>query len=522
MHLKIYDGAEGIGGTKIYLGHENHGIFLDFGLNFATYGKYFKEFLGMRAIRGLNDPLEMGLLPPIDAYREDLYPSDLHIPHLEKIPVNAVLITHAHMDHYGMMGYLSFHIPIVASPETLAIIKAYQDAGKADNASSIIYAAIREEVTSSVPVLKSMGNNIRSNEEKIRKYLRIRKIIPTESLSKEEKEFLYLQSNQRREEYLRENMEFGKLASLPFRVNAHPVGHSIYGAVGYIVNMDFEHESVRVAYTGDFRVHGERAEKTKEFVRRARGSNILIIEGTRVSEKKHRHTTEMEVLENCSAAVGEERKLVVADFSARNFERLNIFAKIARENGRKLVVTEKDAYAIKGLLSTGTIIELSDIWVYDKPKDSVGWWQKKLMQDELWEDRYVSPGEIRESPGEYILAFSLYDMPNLMDIKSYGGTYLYSSTEALSEDAELDFKTLSNWLKKYGIRSVGFFIDADGKPQFEEGYHASGHASGEEIYEFIAAIDPEIIIPVHTANPTWFSHNFDNALILRNGESLNF
>ena len=520
MKLKIYDGAETIGGSKIYLRDGEHGIFLDFGLNFATMGKYFKEFIAMRAIRGLNDPLEMGLLPPIDVYREDLIPSDLDASNWEKIPVDAVLLTHAHMDHYGMIGYLKFDIPLVASPETLAIIKAYQDAGKSDTQTSVIYAAKREAAPSSMPILKSKGNSIKNNEEKIRKYLLLRKLIPTEDLSPEETSFLCLQSTEERMDYLVENLEFDNLDSLPFKVNAHPVDHSIYGAVGYIIESE---NSRKIAYTGDFRMHGERGERTMEFMNKAKGSDVLIVEGTRLAnDREHHYTTEKDVFENCSAAVGDERRLVIADFSARNFERLNMFAKIARENGRKLVVMDKDAYAITGLLTAGTEIDTEDIMVYDKPLDRVGWWQKMLAYDDLWEDKYVSPVDIRNSPGDYILAFSLYDMPNMMDIKAQGGMYLYSSTEAFTEEMELDFVTLSNWLKRYEMRCVGFHME-NNKPKFEEGYHASGHASEEEIYNFISTVDPEIIIPVHTLNPDWFPHHFEKETkILKNGTAMSF
>ena len=520
MQLKIYDGAESIGGSKIYLRDENHGIFLDFGLNFNIMGKYFKEFISMRAIRGLNDPIEMNLLPPIDVYREDLIPSDLNTSNWERIPVDAVLLTHAHMDHYGMIGYLRFDIPLVASPETLAIIKAYQDAGKTDNATSVIYGAKREEDSSSMPILKSKGNSIKNNEEKIRKYLMLRRLIPTEKLSYEEIDFLCLQSTEERMDYLAEMLELDNLDSLPFKVNAHPVDHSIYGAVGYIVESE---DSRRIAYTGDFRMHGEREEETLKFINKAKGSDVLIIEGTRLEDdREHHYTTEQDVFENCSAAVGDERGLIIADFSARNFERLNMFAKIAKENGRNLVVTDKDAYAITGLLTAGTEIDAEDIMVYDKPQDRVGWWQKMLAYHDLWEDKYVNPVEIRESPGDYILAFSLYDMPNMMDIKTQGGMYLYSSTEAFTEDMELDFITLSNWLSRYGMRSVGFHIEGD-KPKFDEGYHASGHASEEEIRNMIDTIDPETIIPVHTTNPDWFAQNFEEKTkILKNGDSIEF
>jgi len=45
ISITIYDGANTIGGTKIFIEEKGKGIFLDFGMNFKKYGQYFQEFL---------------------------------------------------------------------------------------------------------------------------------------------------------------------------------------------------------------------------------------------------------------------------------------------------------------------------------------------------------------------------------------------------------------------------------------------------------------------------------------------
>jgi len=35
----------------------------------------------------------------------------------------------------------------------------------------------------------------------------------------------------------------------------------------------------------------------------------------------------------------------------------------------------------------------------------------------------------------------------------------------------------------------------------------------------IEQIDPDVIIPVHTENPSWFVENFENVVVLRDGGS---
>ena len=518
MWIKVYDGATTIGGNKIYVGNGKHGLFLDFGLNFEKSGMYFREYIKGRASRGINDYLELGLLPRIDVYRGDLQPHDVDRNAFERLPVDGVLLTHAHMDHYGMIGNLDFKIPVIASPETLAILKSTQDSGKADAACSIIYDSRREEVGGDVPILKSTGVKIRRDRTKIERNLMLRPIIPTQTLNTKAIDFLYYQSTSEREAYLREKLKIGTLDELPFKVRAYAVDHSIYGSVGYIIHE--EKDDLKIAYTGDIRLHGERRENTQEFINASAGSDVLIIEGTRLSdEHEHNYTTEREVFENCSEAVGGARGLVIADFSARNFERLAMFANIAEQNGRNLVITEKDAYVLSSLLAAGTEINIKNILIYKKPAETIGWWQKLTRNCNMWDGHYVSAVDIRKEPAHYVLAFSLYDMPNLIDIKARGGVYIYSATEAFSEDMKLDFGILANWLQKFELASVGFSIDSSGNLQFKRGYHASGHASPEELEYIIDRVDPEIIIPIHTQHPEWFSKKYGKiATVLKNGQ----
>jgi ribonuclease J len=69
----------------------------------------------------------LDLLPKLNIYRPDLIPSDLSIGQYPSLNVAAVLLSHAHMDHCGNIGMLRKDIPIVASPESIAIMKGMQD-----------------------------------------------------------------------------------------------------------------------------------------------------------------------------------------------------------------------------------------------------------------------------------------------------------------------------------------------------------------------------------------------------------
>ncbi len=535
MELVIYDGANTIGGNKIYLGDGKHGVFLDFGKNFVQEARYFREYLSMRAIRGVHDPIEMGLLPRLDVYRRDLIPEDMLTESFNKLPLDAILITHAHLDHFGMAGYIDFSVPVVASAETLALIKSFQDTGQSNIATSVLYDAMRVSTYressgmgrkngdnhnsfKTVDVLRSSGRSMGSREN-IKRNLLVRNIKSCDDIGDNLFEFLTRQSSQKKSEYVREVMNPGTLEDLPFEVHAYPVDHSVYGATAYTVHVQNKKEDVCVAYTGDFRMHGDRGNKTREFSKAVRGCDLLVVEGTRVSgDSSHEAVSERDVLENSAEAVSNARGLVIADFSSSNFERLSAFSRIARDTGRCLVISARDAYSIQGLRAAGNGISSSNMCIYLKPRESHGWWMKYVTEGE-WEGKWVSPLEIRSSPENYLLAFSLFDMPNLMDIKPDGGLFLYSSTEAFNEDMRLDVQVLLNWLYRYNFDVVGLSINGSAVGA-QHGFHASGHASPEDIIDLVQTISPEFVIPVHTENPKWFLSNFENAKVLKNGERL--
>ena len=508
MQLKIYDGAESIGGSKIYLRDGNYGIFLDFGLNFNIMGKYFKEFLQMRSIRGLNDPIEMGLLPKINIYRDDLVPSDLSLRNFERINLDAILISHAHADHFGSVEFVNFNIPIAGSSITLAIIKAISDCGNNSMGMNAFYSSNRQAGEDS-RVLDTL--DWRKPDS-----LGSRPLIFMDNPTQELLEFMGRHPNKKR--------DFGfqswDRSSLPFEIRDYPVDHSIYGATAYVVEGD-----TTIAYTGDIRVHGENGELTMRFAKDARDASILIIEGTRTSREEHRYISEEDVKKNIKKDVEDAKGLIIVDFSARNFERLKSIENISK-GSRDFVVTEKDFYMLQALKKVGLDLIHPHLKVYRALKGKQGKnknWIKYLENETDIKDRYVDPLEIHKNPENYILAFSLHDMPNLLDIKPEQGTYIYSSTEALSEEQSFDFITLGNWLSKFNFDTKGFYIDENGEPQFMDGYHASGHAAPKDLMKIIDAIDPDLIIPVHTTNPHWFAQNFEEKTkILKNGDSIEF
>ncbi|ADC69223.1 RNA-metabolising metallo-beta-lactamase [Methanocaldococcus sp. FS406-22] len=508
MKITIYDGADTIGGNKIHIEENGNGLFLDFGMNFVKYSKYYEEYLSERPARGIYDLWHLNLIPKLNIYRADLIPKDLNIAQYPKIPINAVLISHAHLDHVGNIAILNEKIPIVASPITITILKALRDTSISNHLGmDLPYYSIKKQ--------KENGYVLESDRKS--PYLS-RKVILTEDNNKVE-DFIFYRPRQNSSSRVKkiEKNDIKTLSEedLGFEIKAFNIDHSIYGAVGYIVEGD-----TVLAYTGDFRCHGKNKNETKKFIKEAKNASILITEGTRVNRDNDTNITEEDVYNNALKIVENAKGLVIADFSPRNFERLEIFKEIAKRTGRELIITTKDAYFLNALKDVAGIDIIDEhIKIYKNLRSTQQKWEEEIYN--LYESHFISPFEIRNNQENYILCFSFYDMPHLLDVNPNGGVYIYSSSEAFGEEQEFSFLRLWYWLKHFGFEIYGFRVNEYGKPVFDKSLHTSGHISKEGLRKVIEKIDPNYIIPVHTENPELFKWAFgDDVLLLKNGESL--
>lgn len=514
--ITIYDGAQGIGGNKILVGGDKGNLLLDFGKNFGKYGVFYEEFLKNRDSRGIHDLVHLDLIPKLNIYRADLVPADLSMSSYPSPEITAVLVSHAHVDHTGNIGLLDLGIPIVASPLTLAIIKGIQDSGTSSAETDAFYASPKMPISESGLLLES--------DKKLPYTCRtsICTACPGESLV----DFLSHRPGQdspRAKKYQPAECLPLDDSALPFRVTPYEVDHSIFGATAYLLEGDHV-----IAYTGDMRLHGKLGERTRDFVHHAKDASVLITEGTRAGratgpegeQEGGGTTSENVVYDTCRAACDGARGLIIADFSPRNFERLETFTRIASETGRMLVVTARDLYLLDAMQCADGVCRYKSVGVYGELVNMAKRkWETEVVMDRAY-DQYISHGELHDNPDGYILCFSFYDMKHLLDIKPDKGTYIYSSCEAFNEEMEIDFRRLWQWTRRFGLEARGFSLDGDGKPVFDSRYHASGHASREDLAWVIDRVDPDILIPVHTDNHQWFFDTFENVRVMQDGERL--
>jgi ribonuclease J len=458
--ITFFGGVNEIGGNKILLQDDDTRVFLDFGLSFGRRGQYYEEFLTPRSACGVGDFLEMGLIPKIEGiYREDL----LAMCRLkqEKQRIDGVFLSHVHADHANYVSLLREDIPVYLGETALLILSAAAESGARSLESEIIDFKKRPFAD--------------RKEEPVKRTLK-----PFRTGKK---------------------VKVGSLEIEPMHVD-----HSIPGAYGFIIHTS----RGAVVYTGDLRMHGTKPQMTNEFVERAEEAEpaALVVEGTRI-DTEHEASSEAKVRQECNEAVAETDGVVVADFNFKDVDRLRTFLEIAKNNGRRLVVSLKDAFLLKWLSRDPKLnvpnYDDKDVVIHI-PKRGTG---RFLESDySVAERQFLKLGNawtaetVRENQKCVVSVLSFYNFSELIDIKPEpSGLFIHSLSEPFNEEMALDSKRLDNWLRHFKLR------------KFQS--HCSGHACGKELLEMTRRIKAKKVFPVHTEHPQIFHKALKNVQVVR-------
>ncbi|MBT9164960.1 MAG: Ribonuclease J 2 [candidate division WS2 bacterium] len=472
-NITCFGGTGMIGGNQFFLQDEDARIMLDFGIPFKIRENYFEEFLKPRTAAGLEDYLKTGIIPPIEGiYRHDLLRihqmirGDNSLSLHQEPDYDLLLLSHAHVDHSGHIPLLDPGITVACSEMTRTILKVMSTVGQSGLESDYIEFRVRSE------------------EGK---------------MSKKESEPRIPRSFHL---YNKENPFFQNE-----RVLAHPVDHSIPGATAYIIRTS----KGLVVYTGDFRAHGIRKEDTFNFVSlveklKLSGEKVLalLIEGTTLQrEDISKQYSEEDVRTSLYTLMkSHPLGLILVDFGPRNVERLVLTVEAAQSAGRKVLLRLPDAYLLREIHKVNPAfpdpshpeVEI----LMERRSSDPRKWEKEIIIE--YKNKLVTPFELRKNPDKYVVLFSFFDINEVVDFNLSHGTFIYSSSEAYTEEQKFDLKRLRNWLKLFNFEFVG---DPDNK-DFNLPLHVTGHAYPDTIKEVIQRIEPQILIPIHTEKPEKF------------------
>ena len=113
--ITFHGGVNDIGGNKFLVEDKGTTILMDFGMSFGDEGKFFSQFMNARTSNSLADLFALDILPNIPGMYGTDYTKHMELGGDEETSIDAVLLTHAHVDHCKYISYLRPEIPIYCS-----------------------------------------------------------------------------------------------------------------------------------------------------------------------------------------------------------------------------------------------------------------------------------------------------------------------------------------------------------------------------------------------------------------------
>ena len=292
-------------------------------------------------------------------------------------------------------------------------------------------------------------------------------------------------------------------------LEAFDVGHSIPGATAGLI----EGPDVQALYTGDIRFHGRSGLDLGDELRGLR-PDVMLCEGTRITEDEP--DDEQAVEDDLATVFTETDGLAMVGFAWKDLERYETVRLAAERAGRTPVFDPRLAY-LAARLGTSVYDDGASVFVersgdmlyspgdYTRAKHKLGdlpvseWDNSDGVTDTTHLERGTTATEIRRNPENYVLHLDYYRFKNLPDLDPpAGSTFVRAQTEPFNEGMELSEERLINWLEHFGINP-----DRGHEPIQ---IHASGHACGTEIQAMIDAIEPRVLVPIHTEAPGAFEN----------------
>ncbi len=285
-YLEFWGGVGVIGSSKVLIGDGGHRALLDLGLDIPREADLFRDPVRLRpgdelcarlragaaaAIPGLYDPAGLGPGdPPCDRLAEPGEPT-------------AVFVSHPHIDHVGLAGFVRPDIGLYAAPEAIALLGALAAGGD-------VLPGPRDFTappTAWVPI--ETGTKVRVG---------------------------------------------------PMTVERFDVDHDVPGASGYRVTTS---DGVLV-YTGDIRFHGHHPERSRAFAVDAAGCDVLVTEGTSLSfDQGYPLRTEADVARDYAAALAASDGLMLQAVYPRDLDRVRALGAVAAQLGRVICWPERTA-----------------------------------------------------------------------------------------------------------------------------------------------------------------------------------
>jgi ribonuclease J len=298
----------------------------------------------------------------------------------------------------------------------------------------------------------------------------------------------------------RQPIQIGPFSIIPFIVD-----HSAYEAYALLI----EAGGKRLFYSGDLRAHGRKRRLVERLIESPpKDIDVLMLEGTSLGQTapRLRPVSEGDLEGEFVRAFGEIDGLALVQTSAQNVDRLVTIYRACRKANRTLVL---DLYAAQILEATGNPRVPQSHW--DGIAVAIPHQQRLQIKRNGWFEalarhsrhRIYPRTHLARTPSNYVLMFRPIWMAELERAGCLHRSRLIHSQWAgyLEWPA---FAEVDAWRQRNGM---GFHQ-----------IHTSGHASPRDLQRIAVALNPGVLVPIHTARPDEFHELYPRVKCHADGE----
>lgn len=290
----------------------------------------------------------------------------------------------------------------------------------------------------------------------------------------------------------------------PFQVTPYLVDHSAFDAYALLVEADGR----TLFYSGDLRAHGRKGSLFERLLTEPPDVHTLLLEGTRISERRSgergvpsEREVEEQALEICQQAKG----AVLALYSPQNIDRLVSLYRAAKRAGR-LFVLDLYAATITAATGRGTIPQAS----WDGVRVFVPLSQRVRVKNSQQFERVAAVRSSRIYPEQ------LAALADRLVITCRSSMIGELERAGCLDGAEAVWSMWPGYLEQPSGIALRARLAELSVPLTIA--HASGHAPVADLARLVAAINPERVVPIHTAMPERFEELFNCAELRGDGE----
>lgn len=400
MNITIHRGSNEIGGTCIQLSTAKTTILLDLGLPLSKKSK----------------DIDLSVIEP-----------------------DAVLISHPHQDHYGLIDQLSRSVPVYIGEVGKNLIDATR-----------------------MILKKSLHRNA----------------------------FQYYDS-------------WKPFVIGDFRVTPYLVDHSASDAYAFLI----EGECKRIFYSGDFRAHGRKSVLFKKIIQKPpKDIDLLFMEGTLIGRNNSEFPSEEAVEKKILETIKSQENITFLISSSQNIDRIVSTYKACLRAKKTLVLDFYTAWVLEQVQKKATSVPgigWDNIRIYaDKGQDTTlannpgffGSFRRRAYKYR------VTHEELKAAPEQYLYLTKMSRHKLIARYKRHKPVnVIYSQWQGYLRCTNDEY---------YGAEEISILMN---DPMVHWVYaHTSGHATVLDLQAFAKALNPKMLVPIHTEYGDEFHALFKN------------